>query len=170
MNELLTLSLFDKYLIKELTGEEFQEKTCYESDCQALTRLFIETRRGADENSVKAEAEELVNRLNGVRRSFGIYYDKEYIGYVAFTDYDNKNPEIQIELSEPFRNKGIGFRVLSLLINQIFQEREDIEYFIYCVRVDNIASVKLVEKLGGKKIQTGNFVEQIIAKYYLFRR
>ena len=169
MNKLLTIPLFDKYFIKELTEKEFQAKTCYESDCEALTRLFTETMGDSDLNSIKTKAEKLVNRLNGIRRSFGIYDDEEYVGYVAFVNYDKKNPEIQIELNEPFRNKGVGFRALSLLINQIFQEREDIEYFVYCVMVDNIASIKLIEKLGGNKIKTLDFLEQIVSKYHLFR-
>lgn len=170
MDKLFTVFLFDKYSIKELTEKEFQEKTCYESDCEALTRLFIQTREGGDLNSAKTKAEELVNRLNGIRRAFGIYHNEEYVGYVSFANYDKKTPEIQIELSESFRGKGIGFQSLSLLTNQIFQEREDIEYFIYNVMIDNIVSIKLIEKLGGKKIVTGDFVEQIISKYYLFRK
>ena len=68
---------FDKYLIKELTEKEFREKTCCESDCEALTHLFVETTGETDLNSAKTSAEELVKKLDGIRRAFGIYYGEE---------------------------------------------------------------------------------------------
>ena len=161
-----------EYLIKELTEKEFREKTHYERDHETLSNVLIETGGDGDlptPQSVQTKAKTLLKRLNGIRRAFGLYYNDEYFGYISFVGYDSITPEIQIELNELFRNKGIGFRVLSLLINQIFEERSDIEYFRYCVLVDNIASIKLVEKLGGKKIETGHFIEQIISKYHIAR-
>ena len=171
-NNLLHLTLVGEYSIKELTETEFQSRTHYESDHESLTNLFTETMSKTDGttlHSIKKKAEELLNRLNGVRRSFGIYFSDQYVGYISFANYDSKNPEIQIELSEVHRNKGIGFRALSLLTNRIFEEKQDIEYFVYCVMVDNIASIRLIEKLGGKKIETGHFIEQIISKYHILR-
>lgn len=171
-NNFLSISLCNEYAIKELTKKEFREKTTYEDDQETLTNLFVEIMDNADSStlpSIQTKKEKLLNRLNGIRRSFGLYFSDEYVGYISFANYDSKNPEIQIDLSESHRNKGIGYKALSILTNRIFQERKDIEYFVYCVMVNNIASIKLIEKLGGRKIETGDFVEQIISKYRLFR-
>ena len=121
------------------------------------------------EPSIKLKVEEILRRLNKNSRSFGVYFGDEYVGYVSFVNYDRKNPEIQIELSEAHRNKGIGFRALSLLTKRIFEEKQDIEYFVYCVMVDNPASIRLIEKLGGKKIETEHFVEKNVNKYHILR-
>lgn len=172
-NNLLNIALFGEYSIKEMTKEEFLEKTDYKSEHQALTDLIVEV-MGKDKestiNSIKTKSEDVFNMLNGITRSFGIYFSDEYIGYISFIGYDGTTPEIQIELTESHRNKGIGYRALSLLINLIFKEKQDIEYFVYCASVDNVASIKLVEKLGGEKVKTGHFIERLISKYHILKR
>ena len=172
MTNLLNTTLFGEYSIKEMTEQEFQSRTHHQREYKSLTNLLgeiVSNTKKEDMPSIKEKVEKILSRVDEISRSFGVYLGDEYVGYVSFVNYDSKNPEIQIELSEAHRGRGIGFRALSLLINLIFEEKQDVEYFLYRVRVDNIASIRLIEKLGGKKIETGHFVEQIISRYHIYK-
>ena len=171
-NQVLTLSLFGEYVIKEISPEEFNRLTNHERNQAALTQLLQGLQResgAATDAGLSKKAKVLLTRYEGAARSFGIYLQDEYAGYVSFAEYACATPEIQIELQEKHRNKGIGYAAISLLTSRIFAERQDVEYFLYRVRSDNVASTRLIEKLGGKKIERGEFIEKIIKKYHLYR-
>ena len=172
-NKMETIVLFDGYEIRGLSEQEYDEITHYEKNQQAVYDLCKRALESADSTelpSLKKKIEVLCSRKKIVARSFGVYYHGEYAGYISFAEYNCATPEIQIELEEGHRNKGVGYRAVSLLTSKIFEERQDIEYFLYRVRTENVASIKLIEKLGGTKIEKKDFVEQIIKGYHLYRK
>ena len=153
--------------LRELSKEEFRELThdANESSIVASLKQYQANELKEFEQRIQALIEEYVSPA----RWFGLYDDKTYIGYISFCEYECPTPEIQIEIHENYQNRGIGYAALSFLMAEIFRQRADIEYFLYRVRVDNGASIKLVEKLGGQWIKKGDFVEKIIRKYHISR-
>lgn len=162
----------DRFYLRELTKEEFHAVTNYKKDEAAITRLYEQIAK--DQSLKKMEeahekARKLLMQLEVTTKAFGIYDDDIYAGYISFANYNTREPEIQIELQEEYRSRGIGYKALRLLIRKIFDERKDVAFLIYCVRVDNLISIKLVEKLGGKLIQSGDFFERLIKRYHILR-
>ena len=145
--------------LRELSEKEFRKFTNYDSNLRSIKTTLNPTKE------LEQRFQRLIERYSSPARSFGLYDDKTYIGYISFAEYGCSNPEIQIEIQENYQNCGIGYKALSFLISEIFRQRADIEYFTYNVCTDNIASLKLIEKLGGK------FIKQAfcIAKYRVFR-
>lgn len=111
------------------TADQFEDEKVKE---QVLT--FLTNR---DKNMLR-----FVIRLNG-----GV------IGDITFSGENTRQPEIGIELVEDYRGKGIGCFLLNALMPRV-EEGYDVEFFIYRVRNDNQASIRLAEKLGGKLIKT----------------
>lgn len=111
------------------TAEQFKDAKVKE---QVLT--FLTNR---DKNMVR-----YVIRLNG-----------NVIGDITFSGENIKHPEIGIEIAEDHRIKGIGYFLLRELMSRV-SEMNGVEYFVYSVRNDNQASIKLAEKLGGKLHKT----------------
>lgn len=67
---------------------------------------------------------------------------------------------IDMVLLEEFRNKGIGSKALSYLVNAIVHEEDD-RYIIGEIKKENIASNKISEKVGA-------LVKKGDANYYVF--
>ena len=164
-------SIDDALYIKELTEEEYQSYTAHKGDEDVIMRLcsnVVQTCSPEKLQAVKEKVDIIAERLNSVSRSFGLFDKEKYIGYVCFAEYDSNTPEIQIEISEEYRNRGIGYKALTILIKEIFSQRKDLQYFLYLVLADNIASIKLVEKLNGQRVEKGHFIEQFIKKYHIY--
>lgn len=75
--------------------------------------------------------------------------ENRFCGYCAIKDYRKEKPEMEIELLEAYRRKGIGYTSLRLLIHKITDEYK-VTNFTYCTDSDNYASQALARKLGGK--------------------
>ena len=166
MKEILVLDIatFNKSIhLRELSENEFRELIHNDSNSQSAKAMLNTSKE------YEQKAQRLIERYKSPARSFGLYDNKNYIGYISFGEYECSSPEIQIEIQENYQNCGIGYNALSFLIAEVFRQREDIKYFIYYVRADNIASVKLVEKLGGKCVKQGDFIEYLILKYHIMR-
>ena len=86
-----------------------------------------------------------------IRFVYKISKNGRNVGEVTFRESESR-PVIGIEIEEPFRNHGIGYKVLKEIVARR-SATYDVEYFIYSVRNDNIPSIRLVEKLGGVKVK-----------------
>lgn len=78
---------------------------------------------------------------------FTIEVDGEYTGYCGINNLSCEDWEISIELLKKFRNKGIGYTAISIMLSEI-KSRLSINKFIIRISPDNYASQRLFEKLG----------------------
>ena len=165
--------ILENILIKEISEDEYRKKHNYINEKKLLYEIMIKAKTQNVSNfseNISQEVQTIINDFRGQRRNFCLSYEEKYIGYISFAEYDSISPEIQITIAEDWRNKGIGYQSLKELIKQLFDEREDIKYFLYCVKHDNYPSIKLVEKLGGKINNRGDdFLDKFIKRYCIYR-
>ena len=81
------------------------------------------------------------------RLTLSIYSDGSYIGYCGINNLLHEPWEIGIELRPEWTRRGIGYRAVSAMMEEI-QMRLGVHTF--CVRIEprNLASQRLFEKLG----------------------
>lgn len=72
-----------------------------------------------------------------------------FCGYCAIKNIKQDKPEIEIELLEKFRGRGIGYAALCNLIHAMAEEY-GVRNFTYCTDSDNYVSQALVSKVGGR--------------------
>ena len=116
---------------------------------------YINDLLGTEELSKEALAK-ISNRFK-VRLVYKISKDGQNVGEVTFRGEESK-PVIGIGIEKPFRNQGIGYKVLKEILMRR-SEVDDVEYYVYSVRNDNIPSIKLVEKLCGVRVKTFKLFE-----------
>ena len=163
----------DTIYLKEIAQEKLYNETSYADDKKVIAKLFEEIEKDSSTkgtSDMDQKVQKILNKFLGAARSFGLYDQEQRFGYVSFANYDSDTPEIQIEITDKYQKRGIGYKSLSFLIEKLFYEREDIQYFLYRVRADNVASLKLIEKLGGQLIETGQFIDKIIKRYHIFKK
>ncbi len=135
-----------KFRIDEFEIEEFYKPNDKDRNAQlGIVNQFEDER-------IKENIRAILSSSNKYYVRFEISLNGESVGEITFSGKDELKPEIGIKIQEGFRNKGIGYKILKKLIIDL-SEAKNIEYFTYFVRNDNIASVRLVEKLGGKRIK-----------------
>jgi len=77
---------------------------------------------------------------------------KEMIGDVAFctTTYDDRQAFVGYSLARPYWHQGYAFEAVECLLKYLFDERNLHRIIAEC-DVDNVASWKLLEKLGFRR-------------------
>ena len=128
--------------VNEFNIEETINDKATEKD---FAQFIEENLKGAQVKDLSKEACLRISNLLKSRYVYTISKDGQAVG-----ESDVK-PVIGIEIEEPFRNRGIGYMVLKELIMR--RSTDGVEYFVYAVRNDNIPSVRLVEKLGGVRVE-----------------
>ena len=79
--------------------------------------------------------------------------DNAYLGYVGLKDTSVNLWEFCVELLPEYCNQGYGYKAVKLFIKKISEiTKNDKQQFMALVEVDNIASQKLMLKLGGRLI------------------
>ncbi|MCD8372516.1 MAG: GNAT family N-acetyltransferase [Clostridia bacterium] len=99
--------------------------------------------------------EKLLSILNENEKSvfsYSISKNGEYVGEITFSNENPQQPEIGIELEEPFQRQGIGYRLTSALIER-YKKEHKVDYFVYRATSTNIGSNALAKKLGGKPVK-----------------
>ena len=137
----------------------------------ALIETISELNLDFDNDEIKAIKERIEKNLKVNAydfRGFDILVDDKRIGYLTLTEANSTAPDVGIEIDEEWRGRGIGYKALSALMDKIFSEREDVEYFLYRVRYDNEPSIGLVKKLGGVLVESDDFIDQLIHKYRVY--
>ena len=137
----------------------------------ALSETISELKLDFEDHEIKAITERIEENLKVNAydyRCFDILADEKRIGYVSLADAHSSAPDVGIEIDEEWRGRGIGYKALSALMDKIFSEREEVEYFLYRVRYDNEPSIKLIKKLGGVLVESDDFIDQLIHKYRVY--
>lgn len=80
---------------------------------------------------------------------FSITMNGEYAGYCGVIDTSKELWEISITLGEKFRNQGIGFNAICIMLDEI-SNRLGVSEFRVRIMADNTASQRLFEKLGAR--------------------
>lgn len=139
---LIPVSLeFAKQMLDELT----EEITKYLS--------FYPPKSLEEENEfIKKSRKEMENGESVVLAIFD-KSNKEYFGNIGLTEINKKTPEMGIWLRKSAHGKKIGREAAIGLKDWAFKNLE-LEYILYAMDVNNIASKKIAESLGGKFIKT----------------
>ncbi len=92
----------------------------------------------------------------------------EFLGYCNIHDIDKEPWELGIELLERFWGKGIGYGALSVFV-PLMAERYGKDGFIAKIAPDNLASIRLFQKLGAtpREIRRGMFMldEEMVERF-----
>lgn len=94
--------------------------------------------------------------------NFGIFYDKELIGYFGFCYHSDEIDDtflITILLKEKYRNCKIGDVVLKQMLCYIF---ENYEY------INNIYASVLISNISSRKLMNNNYFDEIESDNNLF--
>ncbi len=157
--------------LKDISEEEFRQKTEEDQASSDLMELVTHIDRNTQKEDLETMLQTLNEALKKLERSvraFGLYEGNVYIGYIALADYESDTPEIQIELAESHRHRGIGHQALRLVIGEVFQNT-NADFLIYRAHCENIASIALIKKCGGILIRENPFLDSIISKYHIYR-
>ena len=84
---------------------------------------------------------------------YNVLYDNNQIGLVSICNYDEKDDEVEIAicLNKEYRNLNIGTKALKLVLDDCFLNGVTKVHAL--IRIDNYASIKLIEKLNFKKYE-----------------
>lgn len=110
----------------------------------------------------KKEIKTLISKYHRKNNDFWVYaierkLDNQFIGTVALVK-DNNDDEIGYRLLEKYWKKGYGFEVCQGLIG--YAKKIELPFLIGYVVDKNVASAKILEKLGFKIIKK-QFCEEI---------
>lgn len=105
--------------------------------------------------------------IHGRSMMFTIEADGEYAGYCGINNVFQENWEIAIELLKKFRQQGIGYTAIKIMLSEI-KARLGVDKFRVKIAYDNYASQRLFEKLGATPYGIAEYMlhkEDDIARY-----
>ena len=158
-------------VLKIMSDEEFEKRAEESEEDSAISQLATAFAASVDEkklNTVLQSISEILEKNERSKRVFGLYDGDTYVGYVALADYESSTPEIQIELVEEYRQRGIGYQALQSVIDLVFQ-RKDVTFLIYRAKIDNLPSIALAKKCGGVLEKHDPLLDRIIHRYHIYR-
>lgn len=80
---------------------------------------------------------------------FSIVVDNEYVGYCGIKNTTHEQWEIAIEILNKWKHKGIGYRAISVMLDEI-KNRLNVSEFRVRIDAENYPSQRLFEKLGAE--------------------
>ena len=80
---------------------------------------------------------------------FSIVVDNEYVGYCGIKNTTHEQWEIAIEILNKWKHKGIGYRAISIMLDEI-KNRLNVSEFRVRIDAENYPSQRLFEKLGAE--------------------
>lgn len=80
---------------------------------------------------------------------FSIMVNNEYVGYCGIKNTTHEQWEIAIEILNKWKYKGIGYKAISAMLNEI-RSRLNVSEFRVRIDVENYPSQRLFEKLGAE--------------------
>lgn len=150
-----------KFNIEEFEIEEFQGQDKKEQERQ---RNIVEQ---FEDEKLREKIIEILGEGNKNFLRYVITKNSAFVGEITFSGVSGNRFEIGIELEPIFRNQGIGYKILKELMLRLSKANK-IDYFIYTVRYDNLASIRLVEKLGGVRVSVIKPLEQYELAIYKY--
>ena len=134
-------------------------------DTDVLNAVLCKT---AEASENRKAIEESVNRLHGGRyyEMFLVFQKKAPIGVMTVYGHTDCIVNINAEITESERHKGYGFEAMIAMCSLMYEKGYTIA--IADIDADNIASVKLHEKLGFERERT--YLGSGGKKFYLYIR
>ena len=80
---------------------------------------------------------------------FSVIVDNEYAGYCGIKNTAHEQWEIAIEILNKWKHKGIGYRAISVMLDEI-KNRLNVSEFRVRIDAENYPSQRLFEKLGAE--------------------
>lgn len=80
---------------------------------------------------------------------FSVIVDNEYAGYCGIKNTTHEQWEIAIEILNKWKHKGIGYRAISAMLDEI-KNRLNVSEFRVRIEAENYPSQRLFEKLGAE--------------------
>lgn len=80
---------------------------------------------------------------------FSVIVDNEYAGYCGIKNTTHEQWEIAIEILNKWKHKGIGYRAISVMLDEI-KNRLNVSEFRVRIDAENYSSQRLFEKLGAE--------------------
>jgi len=171
MNSEQNQKIFKDFYVKELSEEEFYKLSGAKEDVEYFKQK--ETIAPKEDLKTFEQMTKIITKIhsNAIKNSkpYGIYEKDVYVGFICFDCTLPKSPELEINIKEEYRGQGVGYNVSNFLIEKEFKNQE-VEFILYRAKVDNEASIKLVKKLGGKEVFSGEIIEKIIKTYHIYRK
>jgi RimJ/RimL family protein N-acetyltransferase len=158
-------------VLKNMSDEEFEQRMEESEEDSVISQLATALATSVDEkelNTVLQAISEILEKNERSKRVFGLYNGDTYVGHIVLADYESSTPEIQIELVEEYRHRGIGYRALQSVIDLVFQ-RKDVAFLIYRAGIDDIPSIALAQKCGGVLEKYDPLLDRIIHRYHIYR-
>lgn len=87
---------------------------------------------------------------------------------LGFSYIDNKKVELRYGIATVYRNNGYMTEILKLFINYLFDN--NIDEIVVIVKISNIQSNKVVNKLDFKLIKSFDNNEFGICNYYIMKK
>lgn len=72
----------------------------------------------------------------------------DFIWTAGIMDLNTRTPEVGLRLKQSARRKGYGKEMIATVIKRL-EDHNDFDYIIYDAHVDNVATRKIAERLGG---------------------
>lgn len=90
---------------------------------------------------------------------FSVIVDNEYAGYCGIKNTTHEQWEIAIEILNKWKHKGIGYRAISVMLDEI-KNRLNVSEFRVRIDAENYPSQRLFEKLGAEPNGISEFLLQ----------
>lgn len=133
-----------------ITGNEIILRKVQDSDKD----IFIELQK--ENNIVKSMMKEEAYRnmlwnehIEYKALMFSVIVDNEYAGYCGIKNTTHEQWEIAIEILNKWKHKGIGYRAISIMLDEI-KNRLNVSEFRVRIDAENYPSQRLFEKLGAE--------------------
>ena len=134
--------------LKAIPTEQMQDAIADSDDVLAFVKSLIASRMASD--IIRYGAWDRVGEL---------------VAYIGVFDFSSGAPELQISVIQEHPGKGYATEFLMALVPYLFQQF-DIDRVVYRLRANNVASEKIVLKLGGILQKPCSKVEELTVKTY----
>ena len=130
-------------LLRRITGMERENYLDIHREKPELQRLIA-----LDAEGLFAALWDAFMNENDLNCAIVAREDGRFCGYCGLQKYRSDAPELQIELLRAWRGRGVGCRALRLLMAR-YTHLTGQAFYIGNVSPDNVASQRLMRKLGG---------------------
>ena len=138
----------------ELMDEKF--KTVF------LESMEPKSKNPVQDRQIRETVWDMLNGENCITFSILSPQHKQYMGYCQYKNIRLPRPDIGIVLMPEYRGQGLGYDVCRELITRFFDKTSH-PSIDYRVERQNTVSIKLIEKLGGKRDSTYHTHEQLLS-------
>ena len=141
----------------------FQPK---EIDKRQEAQEYIDMLGGGLSQDEEALLNNLFDRMLAKRDMYDIVMGDQIVGCVEVQTKSEGVVELGIEILESYQRQGHGYCALTEMMRQLC-ETKAVTHFEYIVQKTNVASIALVEKLGGALIEEKDLAGEVLCTYHI---